>query len=313
MTSVFAPVQSLYPCPWQPAIKQLSVLRLDQLPPSYSGNKYFKLKYTLHQAKADGIKQLVSFGGAYSNHLHALALAGQQHALHTVGIVRGEPTTPLNPTLNDVSNAGMKLRFVSRAQYRLRNDRHYLAKLAAEYPGSLIIPEGGSNITAVRGCMEIVEHIHHAIGRDYDTIVLPCGTAATLAGIVAAAPVDKCVIGISMLKNACDLEGRVAAHLKQLGRKKTCQWRIEHRYHCGGYAKFDKALVQFINDFSNSYGIALEPIYSGKMFYALSQLLAQPIDTQKIISDGAHVVAVHTGGLQGLRGMQPKIDRLLAS
>ncbi|MBN4055108.1 pyridoxal-phosphate dependent enzyme [bacterium AH-315-K03] len=302
MSEFFAPLQSV---DVPELLLPLRVLRLDQIPPMYSGNKYFKLKYTIQQAKNKGFTCLLSFGGAYSNHIHALALAGKQQGLETIGIIRGERTTPLNPTLSDAEQAGMVLHFVSRQEYRLRYNSEYLNQLAAQYKGSFILSEGGSNLSAVRGCMEIVEHIHHGVDHNYDVIILPCATAATLAGVIAAAPQGKQVIGVSVLKNVSSLESQVMQYHKALGVKDNKHWHIEHGYHCGGYAKINKELINFVTDFQQRNNIPLEPIYSGKMFYALYQLL-----NNNTISTNSRVIAIHTGGLQGLRGMKASIDRL---
>jgi 1-aminocyclopropane-1-carboxylate deaminase/D-cysteine desulfhydrase-like pyridoxal-dependent ACC family enzyme len=293
---------------WWHRCAQLSVLRLDQIPPAYSGNKLFKLKHSLQQAKAQGKKRLISFGGAYSNHIHALALAGQHYGFKTVGIIRGEPATALNPTLSDAENAGMALRFVTRQEYRLRHDADYLSQLGANYPDSYIIPEGGSNLGAVRSCMEIVDHIQHHINNHFDVIILPSATAATLAGVIAAAPADKVVIGVAVLNNGEQQTQQVEQYLTELGESNKKQWRIEVNYHCGGYAKLNKELVKFMTHFQQRNKIDIEPIYSGKMFYALSQLLEK-----KAIDAKSRIIAIHTGGLQGLRGMQAKMDRLLLS
>lgn len=305
MSSSYAKLQQLA----HPVLNQqkitISVLRLDLHQPLLSGNKYFKLKYNLEQARQQGYKQVLSFGGAFSNHLHALAMAGQQYGLATVGVVRGEKTSPLNATLQDASDAGMELCYVSREEYRKRNNSEYLDRLQQRYPDSIIIPEGGSNLLGVKGCMEIVDHIWQGIGNDFDTIILPCGTAATLAGIAAAA-VNKRVIGISVLKNANFLEDSVNDFHRQLGIDTLDNWQLLHTFHGGGYARVSAALAEFIRDFHHQYAIELEPVYSGKMFYALLQLL-----NEGYFARGSKIVAIHTGGLQGLRGMQHKLEKLL--
>ena len=313
MSSHFAPLQIIN----DPLIARsgvtLCVLRLDQYDSHLSGNKYFKLKYNIQRARELGARQLLSFGGAYSNHIHALAMAGQQQHMETIGIIRGQQTLPLNSTLQDASDAGMSLQFVSREQYRQRHHADYLQQLQQQYPGAYIIPEGGSNLLGVKGCMEIVDHIQHAMNNgavgisDYDTVIMPCGTAATLAGVAAAAA-DKQVLGIAVLKNADYLAGEVREYHQGLGGVDGNNWQLIHDYHGGGYAKLSYKLAVFIENFQQRHAITIEPVYSGKMFYALYDLLEQGY-----FAPGSNIVAIHTGGLQGLRGMQNKMAQLLSA
>lgn len=310
----------------------LAVLRLDLLFPQYSGNKYFKLKYNIVQARVQGCKRLLSFGGAFSNHIHALAFAGAAEGFDTVGIIRGERPKVLNDTLIDAQNAGMTLHYVSRDEYRMRHDSQYQQDLLAQYPDCYIIPEGGANLLGVRGCMEIVEHIHRSMGSDYDVIALPCGTGATMAGVVAGVvagtPDDKTIIGVSVLKGANYLDDEVSGYLRALNVDDNtsavdpsksagaeagpavglCRWRIEHDYHCGGYAKLTPELVRFMDDFQQRTEIPLEPVYSAKMLRAIYAMI-----TDGQMPDNARIVAIHTGGLQGLRGMQERLDKLRAN
>lgn len=290
----------------------LDVLRLDKFVPELSGNKYFKLKNNIIQAKLLGRKQLLSFGGAFSNHIHALALAGKSFGIKTIGLIRGEEHSSLNETLSEAKNAGMDLKYLSRTEYRLRNNAIYLAELQREYPDALIIPEGGSNRFGVEGCKEIVEHINHHIGDDFDVIVVPCGTAATLAGIVAATG-NKKVCGIAVLKNADYLENEVRQFHAEIGfTSKEQNWTLFNDYHFGGYAKINSQLIDFIDKFESIHNIKLEPVYSGKMFYGLYDLLNGSIErlVPRHSNKPLRVVAVHTGGLQGLRGMKSKIDKI---
>ena len=177
----------------------LHVLRLDQFDAGMSGNKYFKLKYNIEAAIKNNKRSLLSFGGAFSNHLHALSMAGKANGMPTIGLVRGERIEPLNPTLSDAEAAGMQLHFLSRSDYRRRNDDDFLETIHARFPNAYVIPEGGSNLLGVKGCGEIGGHIEHHLGNNFDTVLVPCGTAATLAGVAAALP-NKNVIGISVSK-----------------------------------------------------------------------------------------------------------------
>lgn len=286
----------------------ITVLRLDQRDATGSGNKAFKLTYNIDAAKAAGLSRLISFGGVWSNHIHALALAGRQHQMQTIGLIRGEPGEPLNAMLSDAEAAGMQLHFLSRSDYRRRQDPDFLAELSREFPLCYWIPEGAANLEGVRGCMDI----GRLLPADADIVVLPCGTAATLAGVAAACP-NKQVIGISVLRGAVDLPCRVRAYLDELycaGHIDTVpdNWTIMQDYHCGGYARVNRELVEFIAHFQQRTGIATEPVYSAKMFFALRHLLA----SGQIAGD-ARVAAIHTGGMQGLRGMQETLRRFSTS
>ncbi|MFA7554212.1 MAG: pyridoxal-phosphate dependent enzyme [Spongiibacteraceae bacterium] len=287
---------------------ELNVLRLDQFAEPVSGNKYFKLKYNIEFAKANGYQQLLSFGGAFSNHIHALAMAGQVYGIKTIGLIRGEPGPQQSATLQDAATAGMELHYLSRERYKLRHDPVFLAELKTLYPDAFIIPEGGSNDLGVKGCIEIVDHIRQHLNNDFDIVCLPCGTAATLAGVAAGLNASQQVLGFSVLKNAHYLDTEVKRYLAHLAlNNKSQNWQILHQYHCGGYAKASTELAVFIEQFEHRFNIPLEPIYSGKMFFGLHQLL---LASSPVIPRGSRVVAIHTGGLQGLRGMQSTLQRL---
>jgi 1-aminocyclopropane-1-carboxylate deaminase len=289
----------------------LQVLRLDSLYPQWSGNKYFKLKNNIEQAKTRGFTQLLSFGGAFSNHIHALALAGKVQGLTTIGMIRGEAHSPLNTTLQDAVNAGMQLHYLSRADYRRSNDADFLAQLQRDFPNAFIIPEGGSNRWGVEGCKDIVSHIQHHCGDQFDVIAVPCGTAATLAGISAAAE-GKQLWGFAVLKNAGYLKQEVQRFHAEIGFSGPQNWTLFDQYHCGGYAKLNQQLIAFMDDFYAANAIALEPVYTAKMFYGLFQLLAHSPERFRPVEAGKkfRIVAIHTGGLQGLRGMQTAVDKL---
>ena len=287
---------------------RLQVLRLDSYCPDMSGNKLFKLKYNIIEALERGCQQVVSFGGAYSNHIHALAMAGQVYGIKTIGIIRGEKTEPLNPTLADAQAAGMTLLYISREEYRLRDHPEYLRKLKDRYAPCMLIPEGGSNSFGMKGCGEILDHIHHHIGMDYDFLALPCGTGATMAGLLCALPEGKRIIGFSVLKAGDHLEREVLGFLKDLAVKHKVQWHIEQGYHCGGYARVNQALASFVEDFEARHNISLDHIYTGKCFFGLFDLIRK-----KTIPEGSRIVAIHTGGLQGERGMIQPLEKLRRS
>lgn len=286
----------------------VKVLRLDLLHPELSGNKYFKLKYNIAAAKQQGFKRLISFGGAFSNHIHALAYAAKEAGLEVVGVIRGEPSSESNPTLSDAVAAGMKLHFISRLEYRQRHDKAFQQQLIAQFGSAYIIPEGGSNDLAVKGCTEIASYITQHLGDNFDVIVLPCGTGATLAGIVAGLSSNKHVVGISVLKGAHYLDDDIFSMLTPYTNTDHASWQLLHDYHRNGYAKCDYELAKFINNFTVATQIPVEPIYSAKMFTALFDLIALGK-----IAPQARVVAIHTGGMQALRGMDKKLQHLLSS
>ncbi|ARN75949.1 1-aminocyclopropane-1-carboxylate deaminase/D-cysteine desulfhydrase [Oceanicoccus sagamiensis] len=304
----FSPIQYIDDPALAASGVELNILRLDRFFPPISGNKYFKLKHNVDYARRHGYQRLLSFGGAYSNHIHALALAGRHYGFGTIGLIRGEQSMEanLNPTLQDAVDAGMDLHFLDRSQYRNKHDKDFVARLQAEFSDAFIIPEGGSNLLGVKGCMEIVGHIQHHLDDNYDLVIVPCGTAATLAGIAAALPDNKQVVGVAVLKNAQFLNDEVTAYLQQLGVAKD-NWQILLDYHGGGYAKLNQSLAHFIQQFEQANTLQIEPVYTGKMFYGLYDQLIHSAQFK-----GKRIVAVHTGGLQGLRGIGDQLEKLQA-
>jgi 1-aminocyclopropane-1-carboxylate deaminase len=281
----------------------LQVLRLDQNCLQLSGNKYFKLKYNLLQARQQGCSRVMSFGGAYSNHIHALAQAGKHYGLKMIGVIRGERIEPLNPTLADAVDAGMQLHFVSRKTYARRYDGDFHQALIKQFGDAYLIPEGGNNVLGAKGCSEIIDYLPET--DSYDVVALPCGTGNTLAGIAAALPKGKKALGFAVLKAAQFLNQDVAKVLSDLSKSTVDNWSIEHRFHGGGYAKCDQELARFVMEFSERF-FSIEPVYTGKLFWGLMQMI-----TAGEFAPNTRIVAIHTGGLQGLRGMQPMLDKRL--
>ena len=276
---------------------ELWVKRDDLIHPVISGNKWRKLKYILDHALTLGCHTIISMGGAYSNHLHALAFVGKQLGLKTIGFIRGEQPESLSPTLLDIQNWGMELRFISRSEYReLRNYKkhdalpaHFLNNLQ---DGLYWLPEGGATELALLGVGELVSEID----REYDVICVPCGTGATLAGIVSAVPENCMVHGFSALKGAGFLIKDVENLVYEFSNNKKNNWTIQLDYHFGGFAKRNNELLLFLDDFAQQHGVELEPVYTGKMFYGLFDLIQQDFFTP-----GRRIIAIHTGGLQGKR------------
>lgn len=294
------------------SLANVCLLRLDRLGGPAPGNKSFKLANYFTEAKRLGLSRLVSFGGAWSNHLHALAAAGGHHGFETIGIVRGDDAVADSAMLYDARRCGMRLLRVSREEYRRRHDPAYLQALSARFHPCLLIPEGAASITGARGCMAIADlicrHVPHA-----RQIVVAVGTGTTLAGLVAGLDKRFKVVGISALKGAVDLDLRVRDMIVDIGaensggtagdlavdsRSRICaQWRILHEFHCGGFARVDTPLREFIQAFETIHGVPLEPVYTGKMMFAVHQLRKSGE-----WNPAAPVLALHTGGLQGRRG-----------
>jgi 1-aminocyclopropane-1-carboxylate deaminase len=271
---------------------RLWLKRDDLLHPLVSGNKWRKLKYNLLEAsrlELDGSPPgtLLTFGGAYSNHLHATAAAGTLFGFQTIGIVRGNELAhrPLNPTLAFCQQQGMGLHFVSRSDYQRKDDPTYLTELQERFGPCYIVPEGGTNALAVLGTSEIVPEVVAQLGALPHTIACPVGTAGTLAGLIQSAPASVQVLGISALKGT--------PNFPALPNPLPPNALINSTYHFGGYARTTPLLLDFIRSFEARTGIWLEPTYSGKLLYALYDLARQGY-----FPGGAAVVAVHTGGLQ---------------
>ena len=304
---------------------RLFIKRDDLIHAHVSGNKFRKLKYNLLEMKRLVKQGLITFGGAFSNHIHAVAAAGQLMNVPTVGVIRGEKPTVLNTTLTFAENCGMTLHFVSRSAYRKKD--LVIKDLENQFPNYYVLPEGGTNVLAMQGAAEIVPEIIEQLGATPDYICLACGTGGTTAGIVSAAttlPKPINVIGFSALKGNF-LENDVLELLKQaeiadytegvlnpntLGKggvfEQKQHWSINNDYHFNGYAKWTKPLIDFINDFKNKNAIALDPVYTGKMLYGVFDLIEKGV-----FPKNTTIVAVHTGGLQGIEGFNERFGNLI--
>lgn len=269
---------------------ELWIKRDDLLHPIISGNKWRKLKYALNHALYNQVDTLISMGGAYSNHLHALAFAGQQLAVKTAAFVRGERPEHLNPTLIDLQQWGMQLRFVSRSDYRqLRQYKRY-DSLPDLVSGQYWLPEGGATDFASQGVADIMSEIK----QQFDVLMVACGTGATLAGLITAAPHDLHLIGVSALKGGAFLNADVKQWLPHAVSHE--HWQILLDYHFGGFAKNTPELRQFMRQFTAEHDVPLEPVYTGKLLFAFYDLLKQGY-----FQPGQRILIVHTGGLQGAR------------
>lgn len=273
---------------------ELWLKRDDLLHPVISGNKWRKLKYILDHALSLNTHKIISMGGAYSNHLHALAYVTNQLGIASQGKIRGERPEILNPSLVDMSAWGMSLQFMARSEYRkLRTHRHYTA-LTELQAGEYWLPEGGALELALQGVAELVDECDI----DYDVLCVPCGTATTMAGLISAVTENKKVLGFAALKGAGFLNNEINRLLKN----KDCHkagWFVNLDYHFGGFAKITPVLDRFINQFKQTHKIQLEPVYTGKMLYGIYDLIRQGY-----FKSGQKIIAIHTGGLQGKRGFE---------
>lgn len=273
---------------------EVFIKREDLIHPEISGNKWRKLKYNVQRAKALDCNKIITFGGAFSNHISATAASGKLNGLKTIGVIRGEEVLPLNPTLKLAQENGMEFLYVSRSDYRRKDEDGFLEELGIDTSKSFVIPEGGANKYGLLGCKEIVEGCE-----DYDLFVCACGTANTLSGIISELGENQKAIGIPVLKNAGFLKEEVFKNLEALGVKMS-NWDLNLDFHFGGYAKQNSDLISFIQDFWRSHQIKLDPIYTGKAMYGLLELIKNgEIKSKKILF-------IHTGGLQGVAGFEER-------
>lgn len=283
---------------------EVLIRRDDLIDKHLSGNKFYKLFYNLHAAQQSGYKQLLSFGGAYSNHIYALAAAAKGYGFKSIGVIRGERPKQLSPTLQDAENWGMHLHFISRADYREKSSEELLQYLSAQYGDFFEIPEGGANSYGVMGARVLGNAIYQQVKSDYTSVCLACGTASTLAGVAAGLAQNTNslnsagnILGFSVLKGDGDLGVQIIKHQYEIG-VETNNWRLMSGYHAGGYAKkLPDYLRQFMVGFEREFKLQLDPVYTVKMCWAIAQLLAQNYWPR-----GSRLILVHTGGLQGRRG-----------
>jgi 1-aminocyclopropane-1-carboxylate deaminase len=270
------------------------VLRLDLNHSHISGNKLYKLHYNLAELKQHNKDTLLTFGGAFSNHIAATAAAGKEQHIHTIGIIRGDELPELNPTLQFAKECGMELHFVKRELYRDKSllEKYIAERFSAQNP--FIIPEGGSNEAGVKGCMEIIR----SIPIPFDVICCPCGTGTTLAGIILSLQEQQQALGFQALKAEHYISDEVNKWLDRFCSSRK-NWAVSEEYHFGGYAKTTTRLDDFILDFEKHYSIPLDHVYTGKMMYGIFDLLEK-----NKFRKGQTVIAVHTGGLQGEKGFR---------
>ena len=268
----------------------LFIKREDKIHPLISGNKYRKLKYNIKKAKIAQYQTLLTFGGAFSNHIVATASAAHENGLQSVGIIRGEELSfkwKDNPTLFQATALGMQLKFVSRSDYRNKHSVAFIEQLKAEYGHFYLLPEGGTNGLAIKGCEEILTKEDSR----FNVVCSSVGTGGTIAGIINSVSLGQRVIGFSALKG--DFLKEDICKFATNG-----EWNLQMDYHFGGYGKVSDELINFINDFKKETQIPLDPIYTGKMMFGFLDMVKKDK-----FERNAKILAIHTGGLQGILGM----------
>jgi 1-aminocyclopropane-1-carboxylate deaminase len=270
------------------------IRREDLIHPFISGNKYRKLKYNLLQAKSDNRKTLLTFGGAFSNHIAALAFAGKEQGFKTIGIIRGDELRDKileNPTLKFAQECGMEFKFVTREAYRYKTETDFIANLKQEFGDFYLVPEGGTNEFAVKGCEEILTKED----AEYDFVCCAVGTGGTISGIINSILPHQKVLGFPALKG--DFLNEDIRKFAQ-----NSNWEVITDYHFGGYGKVNPELIAFINQFFEENKIPLDPIYTGKMVFGVMDLIEK-----KYFPENSKILLIHTGGIQGIAGMNIKL------
>ena len=274
----------------------LYMKREDLLHPIISGNKFRKLKYNLEEAKKQNQKVLLTFGGAFSNHIVAVAGAGKEFGFKTIGIIRGEELQDKiseNPSLLQAQQLGMKFAFVTREQYRLKETPDFIEQLQKDYGEFYLLPEGGTNALAIKGCEEIITDLDF----EFTHICASVGTGGTITGIINSSANNQKIIGFSSLKGDF-LQNDIAKFANKQN------WSVNCEYHFGGYGKITDELIDFINNFYLEHHVHLDPIYTGKMMFGILKLI-----NNNYFPPNSKILAIHTGGLQGIAGMNQVLEK----
>lgn len=287
-----------------PVLKEKEVAlylkREDKIHPFVSGNKFRKLKYNIQEAKNQKKETLLTFGGAFSNHIVATAVAGNLNGFKTIGIIRGdelahnlEETLQNNATLKEAHKNGMTFEFVSRTVYRNKTEQSFINRLKEKFGDFYLIPEGGTNNLAIKGCEEILTNDD----LNFDYICCAIGTGGTISGLINASTLRQEVIGFPALKGDF-----LQTEINNFVKKEN--WVLQTDYHFGGYAKYNEELIAFINNFKKETGVLLDPIYTGKMIFGILDLIEK-----NHFKKGSEILAIHTGGIQGIEGFNQKLKR----
>ena len=274
---------------------RLFIKRIDKINKFISGNKWYKLKYNLVEAQNNGFNQILTFGGAYSNHISATSFAANKKQLKSIGVIRGEESLPLNPTLKFAKENGMYLHYISRSEYKGKEDEFFLRELKDKFGNFYLIPEGGTNSLAIMGSSEIIDEIDF---QDY--ICCSVGTGGTISGIINSIANHQRVIGFPAIKDFNKLENNVNHWTN------NNKWKFIGDYSFGGFAKVNSSLNEFINHFYETQQIPLDAIYTGKMMFGILDLIEKDY-----FPNNTTILAIHTGGIQGNLGMNDRFHLCL--
>ena len=274
----------------------LEIKREDLLHPFVSGNKFRKLKYNVLQAKAENQTVLLTFGGAFSNHIAAVAYAGKEQGFETIGVIRGDELRDKiseNPTLSFAQECGMRFEFVTREAYRHKTETAFIEQLQAQFGSFYLVPEGGTNDLAVKGCEEILTEFD----AHFDFVCSAVGTGGTISGLINSALPHQKVLGFPALKGDF-LQNEIHKFVNNKN------WELITDYHFGGYGKVTTEFIEWMNWFYAQTGIPLDPIYTGKMVFGVMDLIQRNYFPPK-----SKILMIHTGGLQGIAGMNAKLEK----
>ncbi len=265
----------------------IRILRLDKIHPVVSGNKYFKLKYNIIEAKKNSAELILSFGGAFSNHIRALAFTAMKEGIRSAAVIRGEELNPSNYSLSFAAECGMEFFFVTREEYRLRNNPEFIEMLRKKFGDFYLVPEGGSNSLAVKGCSEIVDYIND----DFDYLAVSCGTGGTAAGLLEGLAGHKKLLIFPSLKQYGFLKDDIRSLNYGYNKRVFRNFEFVPGYDFGGYAKKRKELIDFIEDFESRSEVPLDFVYTGKLFYGVQEEIKKGR-----FKSGDKIVLIHTGG-----------------
>lgn len=274
----------------------LEIKREDLLHPFVSGNKFRKLKYNVLQAKAENQTVLLTFGGAFSNHIAAVAYAGKEQGFETIGVIRGDELRDKiseNPTLSFAQECGMRFEFVTREAYRHKTETAFIEQLQVKFGSFYLVPEGGTNDLAVKGCEEILTEFD----AHFDFVCSAVGTGGTISGLINSALPHQKVLGFPALKGDF-LQNEIHKFVNNKN------WELITDYHFGGYGKVTTEFIEWMNWFYAQTGIPLDPIYTGKMVFGVMDLIQRNYFPPK-----SKILMIHTGGLQGIAGMNAKLEK----
>ncbi len=289
---------------------RVDVLRLDQLHPEISGNKWFKLQLNIKEAESQQKSTLLTFGGAYSNHISATAAAAAYGGFKSIGIIRGEKTSAGNPTLKRAAEHGMELHFVDRETYKKKQNKAFEALLKERYGDFYLIPEGGNNTLGALGCKSIMQHT-----QEYDYVMCACGTGTTFLGLMMGKQKHQTLIGINVLKGSNTLAEELRTQMKTMNQEVYQEIAgnealkdalitssfITDQYAFSGYAGYDQVLIDFKSNFESTYQLPLDYVYTTKLFYACLELI-----NKNKFKKGASILVIHSGGLQGNTGFEAR-------